>query len=32
MVKERLGIVADRLIETGGLRPGLTRTQVEQTL
>jgi AcrR family transcriptional regulator len=32
IVKERLAIVATRLIETGGLRPGLTRTQVEQTL
>jgi AcrR family transcriptional regulator len=32
IVKERLATVADRLIETGGLRPGLTRTQVEQTL
>jgi AcrR family transcriptional regulator len=32
IVRERLGGVAGRLVETGGLRPGLDRPQVEQTL
>jgi AcrR family transcriptional regulator len=32
IVRERLGRVADRLVETGGLRAGLTQPKVEQTL
>ncbi|WP_433177560.1 TetR/AcrR family transcriptional regulator [Actinoallomurus sp. CA-150999] len=31
-VQERFGVIAERLIETGGVRPELARTQVEQTL
>lgn len=31
-VRDRLGVIAARLVAVGGLRPGLTRKQVEQIL